>query len=149
MMMGLRVLRISLIVLSCLFIIVQSSGSACSKNEEYVGEKKASVSEMVKSLYSILTSSPFTSKYWGKVRILLDQGRGYFSYVNLDFRKADNAEANEGMGGKVKEAVVKSMDKSKQAIEGSAEKAAYVVGETTNKLKRTSTKTREDDQSEL
>ncbi|GAA0143514.1 hypothetical protein LIER_04182 [Lithospermum erythrorhizon] len=113
--MGVRVCSISFIVLCCLFIMVHSSGIANSKNEEYVGEKKASVSEMVKCLYSISTSSPFTSEYWVKVRTLLDQGRVYLSSLNLDFKKVDNAAVNEGMGQKVKKTVVKCMEKSREA----------------------------------
>uniref|UniRef100_A0A3Q7GW19 Uncharacterized protein n=2 Tax=Solanum lycopersicum TaxID=4081 RepID=A0A3Q7GW19_SOLLC len=91
-------------------------------------------------------SFPQTSaNYWSRFESLIKQGKAYFSPPTLDFRDSQEAQARaEGgaaPGEKVKEAVLKSLDKSKAALEESAKSAAKLAGEavskTTNKMKRT------------
>nr|GMC90620.1 uncharacterized protein LOC109227352 [Ipomoea batatas] len=86
-----------------------------------------------------------TSAYWTKLDSLIQKGRAFFfSPPNLDFRQGTEEAPKameEGTGEKVKEAVVKSVDKSKATVEDSAKSAAKLAGETvgkaTQKLKET------------
>lgn len=103
---------------------------------------KTPIIETVKKMFSFPQTS---ANYWSRFESLIKQGKAYFSPPTLDFRDSQEAQARaEGgaaPGEKVKEAVLKSLDKSKAALEESAKSAAKLAGEavskTTNKMKRT------------
>ncbi|CAI9753828.1 unnamed protein product [Fraxinus pennsylvanica] len=104
------------------------------KGEHYiqVEERKMPIIDAVKRMFSLPTTP---SNYL--MRVLQ-----YFSPPNLDFRGVDEERASEeGTTEKVKEAVVKSVDTSKTAVQDSAKSAAKfaeeAVGETVGKVKRT------------
>ncbi|OIT02711.1 PREDICTED: uncharacterized protein LOC109227352 [Nicotiana attenuata] len=106
--------------------------------------QKTPIIETVKRMFSFPTTLPQTStSYWSKLNSLVKQGKAYFSPPTLDFRDSQEAQGKEeeGAGEKVKEAVIKSLDKSKEAMEDSAKSAAKLAGEavqkTKNKVKRT------------
>ncbi|MCD7470978.1 hypothetical protein HAX54_011235 [Datura stramonium] len=109
-------------------------------------KSRTPIIETVKRMFSFPTNSfPQTStNYWSKFESLIKQGKAYFSRPTLDFRDSQEVQAREETGAageKVKEAVLKSLDKSKAAIEESAKSAARLAGDavqkTTNKVKRT------------
>nr|XP_016491213.1 PREDICTED: uncharacterized protein LOC107810893 [Nicotiana tabacum] len=106
--------------------------------------QKTPIIETVKRMFSFPTTLPQTStSYWSKFNSLIKQGKAYFSPPTLDFRDSQEAQGKEeeGAGEKVKEAVIKSLDKSKEAMEDSAKSAAKLAGDavqkTKNKVKRT------------
>nr|GMC89295.1 uncharacterized protein LOC102581787 [Ipomoea batatas] len=114
---------------------------------EAVRKRRHPIVETAMALFSLPTTFPDTSAYWTKLDSLIQQGRAFFFFSppNLDFRQGTEDEApkamEEGTGEKVKDAVVKSVDKSKATIEDSAKSAAKLAGETvgkaTQKLKET------------
>nr|GMC82446.1 uncharacterized protein LOC109227352 [Ipomoea batatas] len=103
---------------------------------EAVRKRRHPIVETAMAMFSLPTTFPDTSAYWTKLDSLIQQGRAFFfsSPPNLDFRQGTDEDApkamEEGTGEKVKEAVVKSVDKSKATIEDSAKSAAKVAGET-------------------
>ncbi|WMV34939.1 hypothetical protein MTR67_028324 [Solanum verrucosum] len=114
--------------------------------EQLYVKSKTPIIETVKKMFSFPTSFPQTSaNYWSRFESLIKQGKAYFSPPTLDFRDSQEAHARaEGgaaPGEKVKEAVLKSLDKSKAALEESAKSAAKLAGEavqkTAKKMKRT------------
>ncbi|XP_015078704.1 uncharacterized protein LOC107022622 [Solanum pennellii] len=131
---------------------IGSAGDRQEEEEQQIQEQqlhiksKTPIIETVKKMFSFPTSFPQTSaNYWSRFESLIKQGKAYFSPPTLDFRDSQEAQARaEGgaaPGEKVKEAVLKSLDKSKAALEESAKSAAKLAGEavhkTTNKMKRT------------
>ncbi|KAK4719085.1 hypothetical protein R3W88_017423 [Solanum pinnatisectum] len=131
---------------------IGSAGDGQEEEEQQIQEQqhhmksKTPIIETVKKMFSFPTSFPQTSaNYWSRFESLIKQGKAYFSPPTLDFRDSQEAQARaEGgaaPGEKVKEAVLKSLDKSKAALEESAKSAAKLAGEavqkTTNKMKRT------------
>ncbi|KAJ8557780.1 hypothetical protein K7X08_004546 [Anisodus acutangulus] len=105
------------------------------------GKSKPPIIETVKKMFSFPTSfSQTPTSYWSKLESLFKQGKAYFSPPTLDFRDSQEAQDREE-GVALKEAVLKSLDKSKATIEESAKSAAKLAGDamqkTTNKLKRT------------
>ncbi|XP_055830513.1 uncharacterized protein LOC129899537 [Solanum dulcamara] len=124
----------------------QGGGEEQQIQEQQLHEKsRTPIIETVKRMFSFPASFPQTpTNYWSKFESLIKQGKAYFSPPTLDFRDSQEAQARvEGgaPGEKVKEAVLKSLDKSKAALEESAKSAAKLAGEavqkTTNKVKRT------------
>ncbi|XP_009616305.1 uncharacterized protein LOC107823796 [Nicotiana tabacum] len=105
--------------------------------------QKTPIIETVKRMFSFPTTLPQTStSYWSKFNSLIKQCKAYFSPPTLDFRDSQEAQGKEeGAGEKVKEAMIKSLDKSKEAMEDSAKSAAKLAGDavqkTKNKVKRT------------
>ncbi|KAM3308306.1 hypothetical protein P3S67_010050 [Capsicum chacoense] len=140
------------LVLLLLFIIISfhytvgSVGDGQAEEEQLQEQQlhmksRTPIIETVKRLFS----SPQTStNYWNKFESLVRQGKAYFYPPTLDFRDSQEARAREervATGEKVKEAVLKSLDKSKAALEESAKSAARLAGDavqkTTAKMKRT------------
>nr|GMC86554.1 hypothetical protein DM860_014299 [Ipomoea batatas] len=135
-------------IIALLIIIFFShavAGGGEAEGMEAVRKRRHPIVETAMALFSLPTTFPDTSAYWTKLDSLIQQGRAFFfSPPNLDFRQGteDAPKAmEEGTGEKVKEAVVKSVDKSKATIEDSAKSAAKMAGETvgkaTQKLKET------------
>ncbi|EYU45936.1 hypothetical protein ABFS82_04G088300 [Erythranthe guttata] len=107
-----------------IFFIVHAGGANQGQTES--AQSRMSVTDAAKTLFSLPTTiSPFT--WFHKLKSL------FIHPPNLDFR-----EGSEGAAEKVKEAVVKSLDKSKSTVEESAKTAAELaeeaVGKTVNKL---------------
>nr|GMC84586.1 uncharacterized protein LOC109227352 [Ipomoea batatas] len=101
---------------------------------EAVRKRRHPIVETAMALISLPTTFPDTSAYWTKLDSLIQKGRAFFfSPPNLDFRQGTEEAPKameEGTGEKVKEAVVKSVDKSKATVEDSAKSAAKLAGET-------------------
>ncbi|KAI3463162.1 hypothetical protein Pfo_019825 [Paulownia fortunei] len=114
-----------------------------------VAESKLPIIDAVKSLFSLPTtkslfSLPTTSDSWIlKVKALFQQGWPYFPPPNFEGGSGgdEGMMGNEGATVKVKDAVVKSLDKSKATVEDSARSAAKLADEavdkTVKKLKKT------------
>ncbi|KAH7515311.1 uncharacterized protein LOC125418654 [Ziziphus jujuba] len=139
------------IVILCLLFINFSSTigdegqQSLNNHEKAESDTKQSFSGMVRSLFSISTSSPISTSYWGKLKNHVNQAYAYFFPPNLDFRRSDQADGTgageaasiygSGPGEKVKEAVSKSLETSKETVEDAAKSAARIAGETVHKTK--------------
>ncbi|KAK0597956.1 hypothetical protein LWI29_030205 [Acer saccharum] len=111
-----------MILTLCVFLITSASSSSSSslEEEEKAGEKGVCVSR----------------RYLDMLKGLFNQANLYFSSPpNLDFRGDLKGGDPKGGGEKVKEAAVKSMEKSKATMEGSARSAAEMTGKTIRNTK--------------
>ncbi|KAF3430948.1 hypothetical protein FNV43_RR25678 [Rhamnella rubrinervis] len=127
------------ILIVFVFIITNSSTRAADDDEREVESGKPWFSDKFRNLisFSFSTSSPVTTSYWGKLKTLINQAHAYFFPPNIE-GGGEEAEAtvNDGDGSagkKVKEAVAKSLAKSRATVEDSAKSAAKVAKE---KLKK-------------
>ncbi|CAA3002432.1 Hypothetical predicted protein [Olea europaea subsp. europaea] len=112
--------------------VVSADGDEKEEHYMHVEESKTPTIDAVKRMFSF---SKTPSNYLTRVL-------HYFYPPNLDFRGVDDERAGEeGATEKVKQAVVKSVDKSKTTAQDSAKSAAKfaeeAVVETVNKVKRT------------
>ncbi|KAJ0006795.1 hypothetical protein Pint_30551 [Pistacia integerrima] len=127
--------KAAVLIICMLFIFVFVSGAERQEKPEQKQEEeeKASIFQVVKSLFTVYTSSPISRRsYWEKVKTAINRVQAHFFPPNLDFRVKD--EAGDG-GEKVKGAVAKSIEKSKATLEGSAKSAAEIAGKTVQKTK--------------
>jgi len=73
------------------------------------------------------------NNYWGKLKESLGRGHARFFPPNIDFRGKD--DPSMGAGGKMKEAVTRSFEHSKDTVEGAARSAAEVARDTAEAVK--------------
>ncbi|KAK3004325.1 hypothetical protein RJ639_018549 [Escallonia herrerae] len=139
------------VLLICLFIVLLSPVENVQQESSMQEEEEIPTSDLletVKRMFSTRTTAVHTgsstSSFWMKARALIDHVQAYLFPPNLDFRGSrEEAEATggEGVGGageKVKEAVTKSLEKSKATVEDSAKSAAEAVHKTAKMMKRSS-----------
>ncbi|KAF7814658.1 putative transmembrane protein [Senna tora] len=113
--------------------------------EEEQRKKKPWVSEWerLREAYGIYTKVWSASSWqWQMLKKIGNEAYYRWFPPNLDFRKHDETEGERGGAGeKVKEALAKSVGKSKATVEDSARSAAKMAGETvhkaTEKVKKT------------
>uniref|UniRef100_A0A5B7BWT8 Transmembrane protein n=1 Tax=Davidia involucrata TaxID=16924 RepID=A0A5B7BWT8_DAVIN len=115
--------------------IISTVGDGGQNNVE-PNQEKPSATEMIRDIYSQLTTSSVS--YWDKVKSFINQVQAEFFPPNLDFRSRDEGHStggggNEGARGKMKDAAEKSFGTSKVAVEESAKSAAKAVGEAVHK----------------
>ncbi|KAL7152285.1 hypothetical protein ABFS83_04G086900 [Erythranthe nasuta] len=125
-----RRIHVKLIFLIFIFIFLIVHAGGANQRQTESAQSRMSVIDAAKTLFSLPTTiSPFT--WFHKLKSL------FIHPPNLDFR-GGGGEGSEGAAEKVKEAVVKSLDKSKSTVEDSAKTAAELaeeaVGKTVNKL---------------
>ncbi|PON85670.1 hypothetical protein TorRG33x02_185260 [Trema orientale] len=94
-------------------------------------DNKQSFTKILQNTISLLKSSQKRS--WEKIKAVMQEFQFQYFPPNLDFRGSDEANLGGGTGGKMKQAVGKSFDKSKETVEGTAKSAAEVVGKTMDK----------------
>ncbi|XP_031272154.1 uncharacterized protein LOC116130579 [Pistacia vera] len=150
--------KAAVLIICMLFIFVFVSGAERQEKPEQKQEEeeKASIFQVVKSLFTVSTSSPISGRsYWEKVKTAINRVQAHFFPPNLEYSSvkftfllltyvSENGmikysfrvkdEAGDG-GEKVKGAVAKSIEKSKATLEGSAKSAAEIAGKTVQKTK--------------
>jgi hypothetical protein len=92
-------------------------------------QKTPSSWDVLKSVFTVYTSSPINAGYFGKLRASLNQAYLYLFPPNIDFRGSKEG-GEEAEGEKVREALGKSLGKAKETVEVSAEKAAKLIKNT-------------------
>uniref|UniRef100_A0A1J3ITJ1 Transmembrane protein n=1 Tax=Noccaea caerulescens TaxID=107243 RepID=A0A1J3ITJ1_NOCCA len=73
------------------------------------------------------------NNYWGKLRETLGRGHARFFPPNVDFR--GKGDPSMGAGGKMKEAVTRSFEHSKNTVEEAARSAAEVACDSAEAVK--------------
>ncbi|PON83611.1 hypothetical protein TorRG33x02_205680 [Trema orientale] len=139
-------LRISVILIVCALILFTSTTSVVGDEEGREIERKPIKASLIERLTSLLyvssptpsttttTTSPEATSNWDKLRLLVKHVHAYLFPPNLE--GGEESEAVRGSSGeKVKGAVARSLEKSKEAVEDSAKSAAKIAGETVKRTK--------------
>ncbi|OIW16969.1 hypothetical protein TanjilG_32836 [Lupinus angustifolius] len=149
-----RVVGGALLFLCVLLCFSISIGYGDDENEEQRKVSYLWVWERLRSAYSMYSSLfPGTNigNYWHMVKAFLSHAYALFFPPNIDFRRGDEVETVAEDGG-VKEAISKSIGKSKATLEDVAKSAANIAKDkvVNNKKKTSLSKNRESEhQNEL
>ncbi|XP_052175696.1 uncharacterized protein LOC127790297 [Diospyros lotus] len=130
-----------LIFLSSAFGDDGEQGRRRTKNpnvEEVLQKRPPSLLEMLLNPAKFTTAPPAAAdaSFRDKVKALANLLQAYLFPPNLDFRGSDEVEetSSGSRGEKVKEAVAKSLGKTRAAVEDSARSAAKLAGDSLHKL---------------
>ncbi|PON31161.1 Transmembrane protein [Parasponia andersonii] len=138
-------LRNSVTLIVCALILFTGTTSVVGDEGGREIERKPIKASYIERLTSLLyvssptpptttTTSPEATSNWDKLRLLVKHAHAYLFPPNLE--GGEESEAVRGSSGeKVKGAVARSLEKSKEAVEDSAKSAAKIAGETVKRTK--------------
>ncbi|XVF58650.1 hypothetical protein PTKIN_Ptkin07bG0083300 [Pterospermum kingtungense] len=124
------------LTLFLLWLIILSNVIVCKSGQQ--NEEKPSTLQFVSSTLSLLKKSHKNS--WEKIKAIIHDFQLQFTPPNLDFRSTDTANS---VGGKMKEAVEKSVGTGEVIVEETAKSAAEAFRKTADKVKESASDNRE------